>query len=366
MDYRNFNYLDFLLDEAFQEWVLTPTPESNEFWQNWVRNHPEKEAAILKARAIMLNLDFEGSKIDEFNKEEILHNIQAIIKAGELTEELNISKEGDELHTDDEVGEKLIYSLPSKRTYRIKPWHKIGIAASICLLLIIGIWQIEFQHQEVIYTTQFGETKDITLPDGSEVVLNANSTLSYSQDLQNHAAREVRLRGEAFFSVVHTEDDEKFIVHSDGVAVEVLGTEFNVNNRRGKTQVVLKSGKVKLNLLENQRYNQDETSLDMEPGDLIEVSENDQKITKRIVNPEKYDLWTQDVLVFDSVPLSEVFEMIQDNYGLNVTVVDEGIENKILEAEISSRDLDLIIEILSKSFMLNIEKNGNELIVKKQ
>lgn len=366
MDYRNFEYLDFLLDEAFQEWVLNPTPEMNEFWENWILNHPEKDAAIQKARAIMLNMDFEGSNVDEFNKEEILHNIHAIIKAGELAEELNISKEGEELHSDDEVGEKLIYSLPSKRSYKIKPWHKIGIAASVSLLLIIGIWQIILLNQEVNYTTQFGETKNITLPDGSEVVLNANSKLSYSQSWQNNADREVKLVGEAFFSVVHTEDNEKFIVHSDGVAVEVLGTEFNVNNRRGKTQVVLKSGKVRLNLRKGQNQDQDKTVLSMEPGDLIEVSEKDQKITKRIVKPEKYDLWTQDVLVFDGVPLSEVFEMIQDNYGLNVTVVDEGIENKILEAEISSRDIDLIIEILSKSFILDIQKNGNELIVKKQ
>lgn len=364
MNYQKFDLIDFMLDEAFQDWVLNPTLESQKFWENWIRNNPDKAPVIQKARAIILEVDFEGSNIDEFNKEETLQNIKAIINAEALTEELNISKEDEEFHADDEVGEKLIYSLPTQNSF-IKTWHKAAIAASVSLVAMMGIWLVNFNNQEVFYSTNFGETKNVTLPDGSEVVLGANSTISFQQKWQGDHDREIDLNGEAFFSVVHTENGQKFIVHSNCVAIEVLGTEFNVNNRRGKTQVVLQSGTVKLNLDTDLKQSSGETVLKMEPGDLIEVSKNDQKVTKRVVNPEKYGLWTQDVLVFDSVPLKEVFEMIQDKYGYNVTVKDSGIENKIFEAEISSKDIDLIIKIISQSFMLDIKKQGNELIVRR-
>jgi ferric-dicitrate binding protein FerR (iron transport regulator) len=365
MSYQRFDLIDFMLDEAFQEWVLNPTTESQQFWETWIRSNPDKEPIIKKARAIILDIDFEESNVDDFNKVEILQNITAIIHAEALTEELNISKEGEVFHADDEVGEKLIYSLPIQHSIN-KTWFKAAIAASVSLVLIMGIWLVVFNNEEVFYSTTFGETKNVTLPDGSEVILSANSNMSYEQKWQGDHDRMVELNGEAFFSVVHTKDDQKFIVHSDGVVIEVLGTEFNVNNRRGKTQVVLQSGKVKLNLGADLNQFPEETALDMEPGDLVEISKNDQKVTKRVVNPEKYALWTKDVLVFDSVPLKEVFELIQDVYGYNVTVKDSGIEAKIFKAEISSKDIDLIIKIISQSFMLEIKKQGNELIVKRK
>ncbi len=365
MNYQKFDLIDFILDEDFQEWVLNPTLESQIFWEDWISHNPDKVPIIQKARAIMLDLDFEGSTIDEFNKGKILQNIQAIINAKALTEELNISKEDEEIHADDEVGEKLIYSLPTQHSF-FKIWHKVAIAASISLVAVTGIWLVIFNNQTVFYSTNFGETKNVALPDGSEVVLSANSTVSYQQNWQGDHDREIDLTGEAFFSVVHTENDQKFVVHSNGVAIEVLGTEFNVNNRRGKTQVVLQSGKVKLNLDVDQQQSSGVSVVDMEPGDLVEVSEKNKSVTKRVVNPEKYALWTQDVLVFDSVPLKEVFEMIQDIYGYNVTVKDSGIETKIFEAEISSKDIDLIIMIISQSFALDIKKQGNELIVRRK
>ncbi|MDF9798859.1 transmembrane sensor [Catalinimonas alkaloidigena] len=364
MNYQNFDLIDFMMDEAFQEWVLNPTLESQKFWENWVRDNPDKVPVIQKARAIILDVDFEESNIDEFNKEKILQNIKAVINTETLTEELNILKESKEFHEDDEIGEKLIYSLPTQHSI-IKRWHKAAIAASVSLIVMMGIWLVISNTQQVFYSTNFGETKTFNLPDGSEVVLSANSSISYEQKWQGEHDREIDLKGEAFFSVVHTENDQKFIVHSNGVAIEVLGTEFNVNNRRGKTQVVLQSGKVKLNLNTELDKHSAETILNMEPGELVEISEKDQKVTKRVVNPEKYALWTKDVLVFDSVPLKEVFNMIQDMYGYNVTVKDSGIENKIFEAEISSKDIDLIIEIIAQSFMLDIKKQGNELIVRK-
>ena len=362
MDYKHFNLVDFILDDFFQEWVLNPTPDADKFWQSWLLQNPEKESTVKKARAIMLDLDFEAIPPGRFNKNEILQNIRAAIKTEELTEELEITRENEEYKMNDASEEAVIYSLPARR-FRFSHWHKVTATAAAVLLMLLGVWQVFLNVPASHEATGFGETKSLVLPDGSEVVLNAKSSIRY-RDWQGNDNREIELVGEAFFSVVHTEDNRKFTVHSNGVAIEVLGTEFNVNNRRGMTQVVLKSGKVLLNLPQEES-DVAGSPLHMKPGDLVEVSEKDQKITRRVVDPEKYASWTKDVLTFDNVPLSQVFEMIQDNYGYNVNVVDEGIGNKIFDAEISSKDIDLIIRILSRSFNLEIEKQGQELIVKK-
>ena len=363
MDYKSFDLVDFIFDDFFQEWVLHPTPESDKFWHTWIRENPEKDEKINKARAVILSLNFQAIPPSQFKKDKILQNISAIIKTEELADELNIPRENEAYSANDELEEAVIYSLPARRS-RFNIWHKAAIAAAASVLMLFGIWQIFLVNPTVYEATAFGETKNLVLPDGSEVVLNANSSISY-QDWKSNDDREVDLTGEAFFSVLHTKNNQKFIVHSNGVGIEVLGTEFNVNNRRGKTQVVLKSGKVMLNLTEDEKSVEAGSSLSMEPGDLVEVSGKDKKITKRVVNPDNYASWTKDVLIFDNVPLSEVFEMIQDNYGYNVTVEDEGIAQRTFESEISSKDIDLIIKILSKSFGLDITKQGQELVVKK-
>ena len=356
MDYQDFDAIDFILDDFFQEWALHPTPTTDQFWQEWIQQHPEKEPTIQKALFAIRAIDFKGIGPEKFDREKVLQNIQAAIKTDELRGELNISRELGESQEDDEVGETIMYSLPS-RSFRPKKRYIMMAAASVVLLILLGVWHLVARTPSVEYATVFGETKSITLPDSSKVVLNANSRIKYHADDKGQGNREVDLTGEAFFSVFHTKTNQKFIVRSNGVAVEVLGTEFNVNNRRGKTQVVLKSGKVVLNVPDNSQSSAAE-GLTMEPGDLVEVSGQDKQITKRAVNPDKYASWTRNVLVFDNVPLQEVFEMIQDTYGYNITILDQEIGNKMFEAEISSRDIDLILKIVAKSFNLNIKKQG--------
>lgn len=103
------------------------------------------------------------------------------------------------------------------------------------------------------------------LPDHSRVTLNANSRVTYYEETHPQPVREVFLEGEAFFSVVHQEraSPVPFIVRTPDLTVQVLGTEFNVNTRRGRTQVVLDDGQIELQLPSEQKAA-------MKPGDLVE------------------------------------------------------------------------------------------------
>ena len=109
------------------------------------------------------------------------------------------------------------------------------------------------QRRRIHYTTAYGETKQLTLPDGTRVILNANSNLSYANDWASgevSRTRSVRLAGEAFFKVTKrqtpTGSPVKFVVNSRDLQIAVLGTEFNVNQRGQAVSVMLNEGKVQI------------------------------------------------------------------------------------------------------------------------
>ena len=115
------------------------------------------------------------------------------------------------------------------------------------LLLGVSLWYAWLAQSTSTYVTRYGETQTILLPDSSTVLLNANSRLTLSTDWTD--TREVWLEGEAFFRVRKIKritspasaEHVKFIVRTDRLNVEVLGTEFNVRQRSEKTAVLLKS-----------------------------------------------------------------------------------------------------------------------------
>ena len=351
--------MKLLLDPDFQDWVLDPTDDLDHFWREWIAQDPKRQQDVDQARTLMNSIGFK-TPVSGLDEQAVFQKIRARIQLEELSQELNLAREVVDDQVDDNVEETVIYSLPVKGS-PARWLYKVAAAVALIMVSTITYFYY-FATGTETYTTAFGETKEVTLPDGSLVVLNANSTLSLDPSWP-HIERRVELIGEAYFSVIHTDNDQKFIVHSNHIEVEVLGTEFNLNNRRGKTQVVLESGEVKINL---PAVDGVEKAVIMAPGDLVEVSGKDNKITKKVTNTRVYSSWKSGELVFNGVPLNQVFETIQDRYGYDVIVKGEEIENMLFEAEIQSTDLDLILRVISRSFNLSITKNKNEIMVEKR
>ena len=215
-----------------------------------------------------------------------------------------------------------------------------------------------------LYKTGYGETATFVLPDNSVVTLNANSSLKYNANWQQQEMREVWLTGEAFFHVSTIQQNQisklpaRFVVHTSQMNVEVLGTQFNVNERRGKTTVVLNSGKVKL----NSNLSQHE-ELAMKPGDYVELSAVDQKFIKKIVDPEIYSSWKDQKLILDNTSLGEIAQIIEDNYGLKVVFEDVAVAKKTLTGSIPTDDLNNFLTVLSASIDIQIQREGNKLIL---
>ena len=231
-------------------------------------------------------------------------------------------------------------------------------AAAVLILLTVSIWSYVGLNRTTEIRTGFGERLTISLPDKSNVVLNGNSVLRYSGSWGEETTREVWIEGEGFFSVTHTQNHQKFIVHaSDQLNVEVLGTKFNVKARHYVSEVMLTEGQVKLGLPENSEA----APVFLKPGEL--ATKNDNRLSKRKVKQKQFTSWMEDKLFFERTPLSEVAIILKETYGLRVTFGDRELEKRELSGEISSATADDILYAIAETFSLKVEKDGQSVII---
>jgi ferric-dicitrate binding protein FerR (iron transport regulator) len=242
-------------------------------------------------------------------------------------------------------------------------WGKraLRVAAVVLPLLIAGAYFLGRNylrsHEETAIKTDFAQVRQITLPDGSVVTLNGNSTLTYAPTWSAFDTREVWLTGEAFFQVTHTKNDQKFLVHTrQDHTIEVLGTEFNVSDRKSGTKVVLKSGKIKLTVQQNQQA----TSLVMKPGQLVAIDTTAQQVQMNLVKPDAVASWRNQKLVFDGVRLGEIAEMLKETYNLKVTVTNQHLLEERISGTIPSGNINELIQALSIALKVKYKQETNQ------
>ncbi len=237
------------------------------------------------------------------------------------------------------------------------------VAASIIFLLTIAsLVFLLFRSQEIKHRTAFGEVKTIQLPDGSTVVLNGNSVITYPSSWKGESKRRVKIEGEAFFSVIHTKDNQRFIVQTnDEFSVEVLGTKFNVLHRRGRAEVVLNEGKVKVNI----RKSDSLQHITMKPGESVSYEEGTRAIERIKVIPEDQSSWRNSKLVLDNSSMAEVILRIEETYGVQVKVTDKEVLNLKLWGTVPCNSLTNLLKGIEASFDLRIEQKGNVITITK-
>lgn len=223
-------------------------------------------------------------------------------------------------------------------------------AACLAVLLTTGV---VFRTNIVTktYTTLPGEIKNWTLADGSKVTLNSNSTLQVPRFGFGDGSREVHLRGEAEFVVTHQQDNARFIVKTDNALdVTVLGTVFSVYTRNQKTQVVLNKGKVQVG-----KPGVDQP-ITMAPGDIVRVDERGAIQHKKLEHTEPFTAWKNHRFVFSETPLSEVAQVLKDNYSLEVEITDPELVELTVSGSFKAMDAQELAQSVAK--VLNIRQDS--------
>lgn len=328
MKETNDQFLEKLLnDSSFENWVLKNNKNDIVFWSTYLKNNPDKLEVIFTARSIVGGILFKKNSLSDVFVDE---KFNAVLEKIQLQER--------------QKGIKLAHQSKIKTL-------KIAIASIAAIFLLLFAFN-GFDDGQVTYKTGFGETLNLKLADGTSVVLNGNSEISY----QKNTPREVKLSGEAYFIVKSIPSTHaKFWVLTDDIKVEVYGTQFNVRSRGQKTDVLLDEGIINL-VLENGENKQ------MIPGELVSYSK-EHLTHKKIDKSLKYAQWKNSTYIFNNMPLEEVMKYIEDTYGLPSQFENSEAKSLVLSGGIPNENLNICLTAIQKSVGVQIQIQEDKLII---
>lgn len=195
-------------------------------------------------------------------------------------------------------------------------WSRIAAVALLPLIAIIGFLLLHTMGDsaldDVTITTAFGSMSSTNLPDGSTVWLNANSSLTYSPEM-NSGTRDVFLHGEAYFEV-RSDAAHPFNVHTPYITVTAKGTEFNVNAYDSIASVTLVNGLVDVEVKEQ--------SLQLNPGEHLAITDGKPMVSDNI-DTARYCSWRNGMLIFEDESLLNICNRLQQMYDVEFVIAPE-------------------------------------------
>lgn len=335
-DYDHYNTEDFITDDYFLQWVKFPNAATDAFWEKWIAAHPHKQAQTAEARAFILSLQFKEQRPSQAAVDAALERNLAMIAALEEEQQVPI--------------------IQRRNIRRIWRWAAAAAVAGAAIITSLQLLH-EKQPQRVQYTGLPDGVRRIQLPDSSGVILNANASISFNTNWEQAGNREVWLKGEAFFDVEQAAA-HPFIVHIANMDIDVLGTSFNVKEGKAFTNVTLNTGKIKVrfsDLPEKPFY--------LAPGDFVQYSARNNKITKKRVNADLYAVWKEEGRQLKDVTLKEIAVYIEDIYGYHVHISSRSLAAEKLSGGLRVKDEKLLLQTLAFALDLQINKKADTLFI---
>lgn len=219
----------------------------------------------------------------------------------------------------------------------------LSMAASVAILIsVVAGFYYFFSREnktEAFYTqvsAAHGQTREVVLPDGTKVILNACSQISYPQKF-NGNERKVVLNGEAYFQVVK-DQKQPFIVNAGGFDVRVLGTVFSVKAYRGDEvqSVNVESGKVQVDMPDAMSR--------LGANEQLEINTESGSYTKQESGYQDIAVWRKGNLRFSKTPVADVARQLERVYGYEITFRDGQVFDNLVSGEHDNRNLEEVLE----------------------
>lgn len=328
-DYTLFQSGDFLSDVHFRNWVARPTPEMTAHWQGLLRTYPHLRGAFAEAQVLAQGLEVSWTPFSDAYTGQLL--------------------------------DRMLPHLTITRSSRRIGWSSYGRYAAVAamLLLVGGLWANAYFFTGQTYQTGYAQTRTLTLYDGSTVALNANSQLRLPSRYAWRQARTVTLHGEAYFSVKKQQSKSghrTFTVQTSRLAVEVLGTRFNLYDRPQRTMVLLDEGKIRLLERVTNR------PLLMRPGQVVELTPQQPAAQPARATPEQTRQltgWRHNLLIFDDASMTELALRFKEVYGLELVLQDDSLAGQQFRGELPVNDVNEALQILSSTFERKAIQDGS-------
>ena len=232
------------------------------------------------------------------------------------------------------------------KVIKMNPMRKLlRIAAAIAVILGASYFYVSTLDESV--STQYAERSELRLPDNSEIILNADSRITYSEK-NCYKERNISLQGEAFFKVAK---GQKFTVATNDGLVTVLGTQFNVENRKGFFEVTCYEGLVSV------LFNGKESKL---PAGNSFVAING-SVLKTESPANTTPSWMSNESTFKSIPLNYVLDEFERQYNIEVKTQNVNLE-QLFTGSFSNTNINLALQSISTPSQIKYELEGNNVL----
>ena len=247
---------------------------------------------------------------------------------------------------------------PAVRRIGIGGYYSWMRVAAIFLVVVAGGWfYYTYSYKPGLFLSfnSGAQVLSDTLPEGSVVTLNKQSSIRYKRAFAGDA-RSVDMEGEVFFTI--TPDKNKpFKVNANGATITVLGTSFNVSTKTGITEVIVETGMVEISKNGHAvRVGAHEKAI-IGKDDPVPVKENN--------TDELYNYYRTNAFECNGTPLWRLVEKLNEVYKTHIVIDNNRLRDLPLTTTFFNVSLEQILEVVAKTFAITIERNGQEIILKK-
>ncbi len=331
-----------LAEEEFQNGII--------FFDSWdvgakrafIKRFAISQEEFVRARTIISGLSFKET---EFSEEELNY----------LWERLRIESSG-------------ITLRPKTQSRNIISWYSKIAAILFIPLLMASVWFFDktlklesFKHKNYDRLTMlhntvsapFGGKTKAVLPDGSEVWLNAGSSIEYPL-LSKPEYREVKLTGEGYFKVTK-DPDKPMLVTTSGMQVKVYGTTFNISAYEDDPDIktALVEGEISIIRLNEEGIAAD-AEIKMKPGEIVILNKEKNTLDISAVNNmEVFTGWINGKYVFRNTRFKDILKRLERLHNVEFVLEDEAFGDYNFNATFEDQNIDRIMEIFAVSLPIN-------------
>ena len=249
-------------------------------------------------------------------------------------------------------------------------YYLSGIAA--LLLFTLGVWFYDSQNTNnqttsnsewIKYDNPSSKEFKVVLPDGSVVLLEPKTLLSYNQE--DTKLREVKLVGEAFFDV-KKDASRPFMIYTGKVTTKVLGTSFRIKAfpEMQQFEVSVVSGKV--TVYEKDEANKKDNGVILTPNLKVTFFDKEEHfITGIVESPELLPTIEKSSLSFNfqNVPLNKVLKTLEKAYGIEMVLENESLGKCTLNGDLEEMPLYTKLDIITRSLNASYQIKGTSILV---
>jgi ferric-dicitrate binding protein FerR (iron transport regulator) len=322
--YLQYNHLELAEDPSFIRWAKGSKPLDSQDWEAWLADYPEKADAVAKAKEMVMAIKF----VDDIPSKELENKIWSEISV--------------DIHNRPSIEMK----PKSNRLIKMLPYMTAAAVALILILMNIG------SDFDTTFETPLAMVENITLPDGSEVIVNADSKIQFDKKSWDKN-RIVSLEGEAFFSV---EKGARFTVNTPKGKVQVLGTSFNVYDRKGQLDVHCETGKVSVTSAGKETI--------LTPHQSVTVINQEHKFYENVSDSDRRSTWKSGIFVYRRVLLKDVIEELERQFDIEI-IMDKTLGEIIYTGSFDKSNMDNALTEVFYPLEIKFAINGRKITITK-